>query len=651
MATKKEPEKTEKKVVVSDEQIQEELREREEMAKIRGEEKVETDAADAEEIKQALLKKEENKHINASTLDFDWDSVGKKSTTYKADKALELEEKYKKSLTRLSEGDIVKGKIVNITDREVVVNIGYKSEGVIPINQFRYMEDGPKVGQEIDVYIEKLEDANGQLKLSHTKARLMKAWDRINEVYKTGEIVRGYIKCRTKGGMIVDLWGIECFLPGSQIDVKPIRDYDAFVGQWMDFKVVRVNHEFKNVVVSHKAIIEEELEEQKKKIISQLERGQILEGTVKNITSYGVFMDLGGVDGLIHITDLSWGRINHPSELVELDQKLKVVVLDFDEEKKRIALGLKQLQPHPWEQLDPNLKEGDIVEGKVVAVTDFGAFVELKDYPGVEGLVHVSEMTWSTHPRNPHEFVKVGDEVKAKIISIDREERKMSLSFKRLKPDPWENIEEKYPIGSKHVGKVRAFTSFGVFVELEEGVDGLIHISDLSWTKKINHPAEFVQLGQEIEVVVIGIDKKNRRLALSHKAVEENPWDVYETIFKKNDIYQGVVTKIDGKTATIMLLPYGVEATADISHLQKEDGTTAQIDEKLPFKIIEFSKAAKKIVVSHRKVWEDAKKQEQGIDVEELKKKLENTLGSLPELQELKKKLENEESNTQQNNE
>ncbi len=626
---------------VSEEQIQEELRERQEMAKIRGEEEIESEAEDASEIKKDLIAEEEKEHLNASTLDFDWDSVSKKSTVYKSDKAKELEEKYKKSLQVFKEGDIVKGKIVNITDREAVVNIGYKSEGVVPLNELRYKKEdgeGIKVGDEIDVYIERLEDANGQLKLSHKKARLLKAWDRINEVYKTGEIVKGYIKCRTKGGMIVDLWGIECFLPGSQIDVKPIRDYDAFVGQWMDFKVVRVNPEFKNVVVSHKAIIEEELEERKKEIISQLERGQVLEGTVKNITSYGVFMDLGGVDGLIHITDLSWGRINHPSELVELDQKLQVVVLDFDEEKKRIALGLKQLQPHPWESLDPNLKEGDVVEGKVVAVTDFGAFVEIQ--PGVEGLVHVSEMTWSTHPRNPHEFVKVGDVVKAKIISLDREERRMSLSFKRLKPDPWENIEEKYPIGSKHTGKVRAFTSFGVFVELEEGVDGLIHISDLSWTKKINHPAEFTQIGNDIDVVVINIDKEHRRLGLSHKAVEENPWDVYETIFKKNSVFQGIVTKINDKTATITLLPYGVEAVADISHLQKEDGTTAKVDEKLPFKVIEFSKAAKRIVVSHRKVWEDAKKVEEGIDVEELKKKIETTLGDLDEFKELKKKLE-----------
>ncbi len=626
---------------VSEEQIQEELRERQEMAKIRGEEEIESEAEDASEIKKGLIDDDEKEHLNASTLDFDWDSVSKKSTVYKSDKAKELEEKYKKSLQVFKEGDIVKGKIVNITDREAVVNIGYKSEGVVPLNELRYKKESGeeiKIGDEIDVYIERLEDANGQLKLSHKKARLLKAWDRINEVYKTGEIVKGYIKCRTKGGMIVDLWGIECFLPGSQIDVKPIRDYDAFVGQWMDFKVVRVNPEFKNVVVSHKAIIEEELEERKKEIISQLERGQVLEGTVKNITSYGVFMDLGGVDGLIHITDLSWGRINHPSELVELDQKLQVVVLDFDEEKKRIALGLKQLQPHPWESLDPNLKEGDVVEGKVVAVTDFGAFVEIQ--PGVEGLVHVSEMTWSTHPRNPHEFVKVGDVVKAKIISLDREERRMSLSFKRLKPDPWENIEEKYPIGSKHTGKVRAFTSFGVFVELEEGVDGLIHISDLSWTKKINHPAEFTQIGNDIDVVVINIDKEHRRLGLSHKAVEENPWDVYETIFKKNSVFQGIVTKIDDKTATITLLPYGVEAVADISHLQKEDGTTAKVDEKLPFKVIEFSKAAKRIVVSHRKVWEDAKKVEEGIDVEELKKKIETTLGDLDEFKELKKKLE-----------
>ncbi len=640
MPKKETPEHEEKKVELNEDLVREELKEREELREIRGEEKIESDALDAAELKESLM--EEEAHMNASTLDFDWSTVSKKATSYDEETQKKLEEAYSKSLSSIAEGEIVTGKVVNITDREVVVNIGYKSEGVIPLNEFRYNPD-LKVGDEVDVYVEKLEDANGQLVLSHRKARLMKAWDKINEVYKTGEIVKGYIKCRTKGGMIVDLWGIECFLPGSQIDVKPIRDYDAFVGQWMDFKVVRVNLEFKNVVVSHKAIIEEELEEQKKKIISQLERGQILEGTVKNITSYGVFMDLGGVDGLIHITDLSWGRINHPSEIVELDQKLQVVVLDFDEEKKRIALGLKQLQPHPWESLDPNLKEGDVVKGKVVAVTDFGAFVEIQ--PGVEGLIHVSEMTWSTHPRNPHEFLKVGDEVEAKIIHLDREERRMSLSLKRMKEDPWEKIEEKYPVGSKHKGKVRAFTNFGVFVELEEGVDGLIHINDLSWTKKISHPAEFTQIGEEIEVIVTGVDKDNRRLSLSHKEVEENPWDVYEGIFKKDSIHNGTVVKIGDKEATI-LLPYGVEAIAEKSHLQKEDGSMAQQDEKLPFKVIEFSKAAKKIVVSHRKVWEDAQKADTDLKAaEEVTKAVETTLGDLDDLKKIKEDMEKEQNN------
>ena len=491
--------------------------------------------------------------------------------------------------------------------REVVVNIGYKSDGIIPLSEFRYNPE-LKVGDTVEVYIENQEDKKGQLVLSHRKARATRSWDRVNAALENEEIIKGYIKCRTKGGMIVDVFGIEAFLPGSQIDVKPIRDYDVFVGKTMEFKVVKINQEFKNVVVSHKALIEAELEQQKKEIIGKLEKGQVLEGTVKNITSYGVFIDLGGVDGLIHITDLSWGRVSDPKEVVELDQKLNVVILDFDDEKKRIALGLKQLTPHPWDALDANLKVGDHVKGKVVVMADYGAFIEIA--PGVEGLIHVSEMSWSQHLRSAQDFMKVGDEVEAVVLTLDREERKMSLGIKQLKSDPWETIEEKYPIGSKHTAKVRNFTNFGVFVEIEEGVDGLIHISDLSWTKKVKHPSEFTQIGADIDVQVLEIDKENRRLSLGHKQLEENPWDVFETVFTVGSVHEGTIIEMLDKGA-VVALPYGVEGFATPKHLVKEDGSQAQLDEKLEFKVIEFNKDAKRIILSHSRIFEDAAKAEE----------------------------------------
>ena len=492
-------------------------------------------------------------------------------------------------------------------EREVVVNIGYKSDGIIPMSEFRYNPE-LKVGDTVEVYIENQEDKKGQLVLSHRKARATRSWDRVNAALENEEIIKGYIKCRTKGGMIVDVFGIEAFLPGSQIDVKPIRDYDVFVGKTMEFKVVKINQEFKNVVVSHKALIEAELEQQKKEIIGKLEKGQVLEGTVKNITSYGVFIDLGGVDGLIHITDLSWGRVSDPKEVVELDQKLNVVILDFDDEKKRIALGLKQLTPHPWDALDANLKVGDHVKGKVVVMADYGAFIEIA--PGVEGLIHVSEMSWSQHLRSAQDFMKVGDEVEAVVLTLDREERKMSLGIKQLKSDPWETIEEKYPIGSKHTAKVRNFTNFGVFVEIEEGVDGLIHISDLSWTKKVKHPSEFTQIGADIDVQVLEIDKENRRLSLGHKQLEENPWDVFETVFTVGSVHEGTIIEMLDKGA-VVALPYGVEGFATPKHLVKEDGSQAQLDEKLEFKVIEFNKDAKRIILSHSRIFEDAAKAEE----------------------------------------
>jgi small subunit ribosomal protein S1 len=588
---------------------------------------------------------------NASTMDFDWDSVSnKKGASYSAEERKALEDKYNTTLSTIVENQVVEGTVIAKNSREVVVSVGYKSEGVIPMNEFRYNPD-IQVGDTVEVFVENQEDKNGSLVLSHKKARSLKSWDRVNEALENNEIIKGYIKCRTKGGMIVDVFGIEAFLPGSQIDVKPIRDYDIYVGKTMEFKVVKINTEFRNVVVSHKALIEAELEQQKQEIISKLEKGQILEGTVKNITSYGVFIDLGGVDGLIHITDLSWGRVQHPEEVVKLDQKLQVVILDFDEEKKRIALGLKQLTPHPWDALDANLKVGDKVHGRVVVMADYGAFVEIA--PGVEGLIHVSEMSWSQHLRQAQEFLKVGDEVDAVILTLDREERKMSLGIKQLKPDPWANIEEKYPIDSRHTAKVRNFTNFGVFVEIEEGVDGLIHISDLSWTKKIKHPNEFTSIGDTIEVVVLDIDKENRRLSLGHKQLEENPWDTFENIFGVDTVHEGTIMSIFDKGA-IVALPYGVEGFATPRHLLKEDGTTCKVDEKLPFKVIEFSKAAKRIILSHTRTWEEGKK---GEDKKERKPSnstktekapkisLEKTtLGDIEALAQLKSKMEGKNS-------
>ena len=537
--------------------------------------------------------------------DFDWqlyenDGMPKGDMT-KAD----LEKAYDTTLNKVNEHEVVEGTVISINKREVVVNIGYKSDGIISLNEFRYNPD-LKVGDKVEVYVENQEDKKGQLILSHKKARASKSWERINKALEDKEVIKGYIKCRTKGGMIVDVFGIEAFLPGSQIDVKPIRDYDIFVGKTMEFQVVKINQEYKNVVVSHKALIEAELEAQRQEIISKLEKGQVLEGTVKNITSYGVFIDLGGVDGLIHITDLSWGRVNDPHEVVELDQKLNVVILDFNEERKRIALGLKQLTPHPWDALDPNLKEGDKVKGKVVVMADYGAFVEVA--PGVEGLIHVSEMSWSQHLRSAQDFLKVGDEVEAVVLTLDRADRKMSLGLKQLKEDPWKDIEEKYPVGSKHTARVRNFTNFGVFVELEEGVDGLIHISDLSWTKKVKHPSEFTRIDAEIDVLVLEIDKENRRLSLGHKQLEENPWDVFATIFTENSVHEGTIVEMLDKGAVVQL-EYGVEGFATPKHLVKEDGSHAQLNEKLPFKVIEFNKDSKRIILSHSRTFEDVQRE------------------------------------------
>ncbi|PLW92361.1 MAG: 30S ribosomal protein S1 [Marinilabiliales bacterium] len=534
--------------------------------------------------------------------EFNWDAIGKKDQVYSKDEREKLEKMYTETLSQISEKEVIDGTVIAIAEREIFVNIGYKSDGVIPINELRYNPD-LKIGDVIDVYVESQEDGSGQLILSHKKARLLKAWDRINVVHDTGEVIKGEVKCRTKGGLIVDVFGIEAFLPGSQIDVKPIRDYDIFVGKTMDFKVVKVNNEFKNVVVSHKALIEDELEAQKAEIIAKLEKGQVLEGTVKNITSYGVFIDLGGVDGLIHITDLSWGRINHPEEIVQLDEKINVVILDFDENKKRIALGLKQLTAHPWDSLDANLNVGDKVKGRVVVLADYGAFVEIE--PGVEGLIHVSEMSWSQHLRSAQDFLKVGDEIEAVILTLDRENKKMSLGIKQLIPDPWVDIKEKYPIESKHKAVVRNFTNFGVFVELEEGVDGLIHISDLSWSKKIKHPAEFTKIGEELEVVVLDVDVENRRLSLGHKQIEENPWDVFETIFNVGAVHKGTITEKNDKGA-IVSLPYGVEGYVPSRHLAKEDGSKANVDDDMEFMVIEFSKENRKIVLSHLRTYQEA---------------------------------------------
>ncbi len=536
---------------------------------------------------------------------FNWDAYEKGEALTGVSRE-EQEKSYDETLNDVKNNEVVDGTIISMNKKEVVVSVGAKQDGIISANEFRYDPD-LKVGDKVEVFIENQEDSKGQLLLSHKKARSARSWERVNEALENNEIIKGFVKCRTKGGMIVDVFGIEAFLPGSQIDVKPIRDYDVFVNKTMEFKVVKINHEFKNVVVSHKALIEAELEAQKKEIISRLEKGQVLEGVVKNITSYGVFIDLGGVDGLIHITDLSWGRVTHPEEVVTLDQKLNIVILDFDDEKKRIALGLKQLTPHPWDALDANLQVGDKVKGKVVVMADYGSFVEIA--PGVEGLIHVSEMSWSQHLRSAQDFLKVGDEVEAVILTIDRDERKMSLGIKQLKADPWETIEEKYPVGSKHTAKVRNFTNFGVFVEIEEGVDGLIHISDLSWTKKIKHPSEFTQVGAQIDVQVLEIDKENRRLSLGHKQLEENPWDVFETIFSVDSIHDGTIIEMMEKGAVISL-PYGVEGFATPKHLTKEDGSTAKQDEKLPFKVIEFNKDAKRIILSHSRTFEDEQKAE-----------------------------------------
>lgn len=581
--------------------------------------------------------------------DFNWDEFESGSKAGNGEG--ELTKAYDETLNKIQEHQVVEGTVISIDKKEVVVNIGYKSDGIIPASEFRYNPD-LKVGDKVEVYVESQEDKNGQLELSHKKARLQKSWDNINKAMEGDEIIQGYIKSRTKGGMIVDVFGIEAFLPGSQIDVHPIRDYDIFVGKTMEFKVVKINQEFRNVVVSHKALIEAELEAQRKEIISHLEKGQILEGTVKNITTYGVFVDLGGVDGLIHITDLSWGRVSDPHEVVELDQKINVVILDFDQEKKRIALGLKQLTPHPWDSLDQNLKVGDHVKGKVVVMADYGAFVEIQ--PGVEGLIHVSEMSWSQHLRSAQDFLKVGDEVEAVILTLDRDERKMSLGLKQLKEDPWESIEVKYPVGSKHTAKVRNFTNFGIFVELEEGVDGLIHISDLSWTKKIKHPSEFTKVGETIDVVVLEIDKENRRLSLGHKQLEQNPWDTYETIYKPGTVHIGKITESMDKGAVITLNEGG-EGFATPKHLVKEDGTQAQLGEELPFMVIEFVKDSKRIILSHSRTFEDVKdeprrennhrgggrRQQQHQETAQIQNVVAGTsLGDLGVLADLKKRME-----------
>ena len=595
---------------------------------------------------------EETKNV-VTNENFDWNAFEHDLGVYDQPKE-EIAAAYDKTLSNVNVGEVVEGTVTAITKREVLVNIGYKSEGVIPVSEFRYNPD-LKVGDKVEVYVESAEDKNGQLALSHKKARQLKSWDRVNEALEKDEVIKGYIKCRTKGGMIVDVFGIEAFLPGSQIDVKPIRDYDIYVDKTMEFKVVKINQEFRNVVVSHKALIEAELEAQKKEIMSKLEKGQILEGTVKNITSYGVFIDLGGVDGLIHITDLSWGRVNHPEEIVHLDEKLNVVILDFDDAKKRIALGLKQLSPHPWDALDPNLKVGDKVKGRVVVMADYGAFIEIA--PGVEGLIHVSEMSWSQHLRSAQEFMKVGDEVEAVILTLDREDRKMSLGIKQLTPDPWADIEQRYAVGSRHTAKVRNFTNFGVFVEIEEGIDGLIHISDLSWTKKIKHPAEFTQIGADIDVVVLEIDKDNRRLSLGHKQLEDNPWNAFEQQFAVDSVHKGTVSELTDKGA-IISLGDNVEGFAPAKQLVKEDGTTAKAGETLDFKVIEFSKATKRILVSHTRTFDDTRRQEAQAERAERRKADDaakdsvkkinasvekTTLGDISSLAELKAKMESAE--------
>ncbi|VBB45686.1 SSU ribosomal protein S1P [uncultured Paludibacter sp.] len=640
--------KTTKKAEAAEEvKVEEEVKET--AAEVKEEPKTEEVIEEAPSAKKTV--KEEPKQEVKPQEDFDWDAY-EKGEVISGKSKVELEKIYDDTLNAIKDKEVVEGTVTSINKREVVINVGFKSDGVVPMSEFRYNPD-LKVGDKVEVYIESQEDKKGQLILSHKQARATRSWDRVNAALESQEIVKGFVKCRTKGGMIVDVFGIEAFLPGSQIDVKPIRDYDVFVNKTMEFKVVKINQEFKNVVVSHKALIEEEIEQQKKEIIGKLQKGQVLEGTVKNITSYGVFIDLGGVDGLIHITDLSWGRVSDPKEIVELDQKLNVVILDFDDEKKRIALGLKQLSPHPWDALDPNLKVGDKVKGKVVVMADYGAFIEIA--PGVEGLIHVSEMSWSQHLRSAQDFLKVGDEVETVILTLDRDERKMSLGIKQLKSDPWENIEARYPVGSKHTAKVRNFTNFGVFVEIEEGVDGLIHISDLSWTKKIKHPSEFTKIGDDIEVQVLEIDKDNRRLSLGHKQLEENPWDAFESLFAIDTVHEGVITEMMDKGA-VVALPYGVEGFVTPKHLVKEDGSQAQVDEKLQFKVIEFNKDAKRIILSHSRLHEEAKRAEKAAAVEDAPKRVKKakkeetstpaiektTLGDIQSLADLKDQMVNE---------
>ncbi len=590
----------------------------------------------------------------AEIQEINWDTIGKKQDQYTPADRERMATAYEKTLTSISEHQVLEGKVVEKTSKDVVININYKSEGVVPLSEFRYNPD-LKVGDSVEVYVEKQEDKNGQLVLSHKKARFVRAWERVNEALVTNEVIKGFVKCRTKGGLIVDVFGMEAFLPGSQIDVKPVRDYDAYVNKTMEFKVVKINPEFKNVVVSHKALIEAEIEQQKQEIIGKLEKGQVLEGTVKNITSYGVFIDLGGVDGLIHITDLSWFRITHPEEVVKLGDKIHVVILDFDNEKKRIQLGLKQLSAHPWDSLSADLKVGDKVKGKIVVVADYGAFIEIA--PGVEGLIHVSEMSWSQHLRTAHDFFKVGDEAEAVVLTLNREERKMTLGIKQAAPDPWANILDKYPKGSQHVGTVRNFTNFGVFVELEEGIDGLIHISDLSWTKKIKHPSEFTKIGDKINVQVLDVNVDTRRLSLGHKQLEENPWDTFETIFTLNSIHKGTITSMTDKGATVML-PYGVEGFAPSKHIIKENGVPAKAEEVLEFKVIEFNKESKKIILSHTKIKEDvvieekvekaANRKAEANDARNSVKKIrgsieKTTLGDLGELTQLKSDMEKSE--------
>ena len=604
-----------------------------------------------EEVQVETPKHKSNASVSNDS--FNWDEFENETPSGVDRKA--TEDAYNQTLSRISENEVVEGVVTAINKREVIVNIGYKSEGVISINEFRYNPE-LAVGDKVEVYVENAEDKKGQLILSHKRARSLRSWDRVNEAFEKDEIVKGYIKSRTKGGMIVDVFGIEAFLPGSQIDVKPIRDYDVFVNKTMDFKIVKINNEYRNVVVSHKALIEAELEAQKAEIINKLEKGQILEGVVKNITSYGVFVDLGGVDGLIHITDLSWGRINHPEEVVSLDQKINVVILDFDDVKKRIALGVKQRTPHPWEALDPNIKVGDKVKGKVVVIADYGAFVEIQ--PGVEGLIHVSEMSWSQHLRSAQDFFKVGDEVEAVVLSLDRDERKMSLGIKQLKPDPWANIVEEYPIGSKHTAVVRNITNFGVFVELKEGVEGLVHISDLSWTKKIKHPSEVVSVGDKIDVVVLDVDQAIRRLSLGHKQLEESPWEEYESVYTIGSVHDGTIVSLNDKGAVVALAE-GIEGFASNRQLVKEDGSTPAVGDVLPFRVLEFNKASRKVTLSHTRTYSDAKKEEAARELKEqnseaantqkavkkLKANLEKTtLGDISSLAALKSEMEKKEA-------